>query len=50
LKSREGERNYEVIASSERISEANNIVPELGKNKDKARFNGNNIKGKGRLS
>lgn len=29
LKSREGERNVEVIASSERISEANNIIKEF---------------------
>ena len=37
LKSREGERNYEVIASSERISESNNINPN--KNGEVNRFN-----------
>jgi hypothetical protein len=36
-----------VIASSERISEANNIVPELGQNNEKNRFNSGRIKGKG---
>jgi hypothetical protein len=39
LKSREGERNFEVIASSERISESNNLTPGLGKNKEVDRFN-----------
>jgi len=38
LKSRENERNYEVIASSERISESNNLAPGGKKGADLGRF------------
>lgn len=47
LKSREGERNFEVIPSSERISESNNAVTDLAKD-EKARFGQRGIKGEKR--